>query len=68
MDVQNKCPWKVMNKFVQVDACRNMGLRILRNSGTSRGTSGTLVKRILLLVPQYPYKNHTLGEVPQFLY
>ena len=34
-----------------------MGLRILRNGGTSRGTSGTLVNRKLFLVPQYPYKN-----------
>ena len=44
------------------------GLRILRNGGTRRGTSGTLVNRKLWLVPQFPYKNHNFGEVPQFPY
>ena len=37
-----------------------LGLRILRNGGTSPRTSGTVVNQILL-VPQYSYKNHNFG-------
>ena len=47
---------------------KKRGLRILRNGGTSRGTSGTLVNPKLLLVPQFLYKNYNLWEVPQYPY
>ena len=45
-----------------------MGLRILRNGGTIRGTSGTLVNQKLLVVPQFLYKNYIFLEVPQYPY
>ena len=55
-------------EFIVFEKRLKTGLRILRNGGTRRGTSGTLVNRKLWLVPQFPYKNHNFGEVPQFPY
>ena len=51
--------WRRASKLCQnsvfVQKNQRWGLRILRNRGTNHGTSGTLINRKLLLVPQYPY-------------